>query len=58
MPRKKKATAEEVEGSSINQLGDLLNQYSDDHYNFKEDVYYKVSTGNFRSFRSREEHAC
>ena len=45
MPRKKKATAEEVEGSSINQLGDLLNQYSDDHYNFKEDVYYKVSTG-------------
>ena len=23
----------------------LLDQYSSDHYNFKEDVYYKVSTG-------------
>tara|TARA_R100000008_G_scaffold78907_2_gene60220 strand:+ start:1219 stop:2358 length:1140 start_codon:yes stop_codon:yes gene_type:complete len=45
MPRKKKVKAEDIEGSSNNQLNELLNQYSDDHYNFKEDVYYKVSTG-------------
>jgi len=45
MPRKKKVKAEDIKGSSSNQLNELLNQYSDDHHNFKEDVYYKVSTG-------------
>lgn len=45
---KKKIDSEEASntasGSSV-QMGELLNQFSDDHYNFEEDVYYKVSTG-------------
>jgi RecA/RadA recombinase len=41
MPRKKIKAKE----GSQSQMKGLLDQYSDDHYNFKEDVYYKVSTG-------------
>jgi len=41
MPRKKAKTKE---GPS-SQMQGLLDQHSSDHYNFQEDIYYKVSTG-------------
>ena len=44
MPRKKKSVKSESSGPAA-QMHQLLNQFKDDHYNFKEDVYYKVSTG-------------
>ena len=42
MPRKKKVANS---SDSYNQMEALLNQFPNDHYNFQEDVYYKVSTG-------------
>ncbi len=44
MPRKKKSVKSESGGAAA-QMHQLLNQFKEDHYNFKEDVYYKVSTG-------------
>jgi RecA/RadA recombinase len=45
MPRKKKIAPSKLEDASSAQLDQLLQQFSDDHHNYKEDVYYKVSTG-------------
>ena len=44
MARKKKSVKIES-GGSATQMHQLLDQFKDDHYNFKEDIYYKVSTG-------------
>jgi hypothetical protein len=41
---KKKKVESAPSGSSVQMKG-LLKQYEKDHYNFKEDVYYQVSTG-------------
>ena len=44
MARKKKSVNIDSSGSAT-QMHQLLDQFKDDHYNFKEDIYYKVSTG-------------
>ena len=41
MPRKKKIAPSKLEDASSAQLDQLLQQFSDDHHNYKEDVYYK-----------------
>ena len=43
MAKKKKTEA--VTNSSSSQMKGLLKQFEKDHYNYKEDVYYHVSTG-------------
>jgi RecA/RadA recombinase len=41
----KKKKVESAAGGSSMQMKGLLKQHEKDHYNFKEDVYYQVSTG-------------